>query len=81
MRAGEALGLRQKGLAETLGVSEASISRLSGPREIDPETKEGELAVLLVCAAVVLYLGFFPNVRLPGQGVGLLDTLRAALGL
>jgi uncharacterized protein (DUF2384 family) len=48
VRTGEVLGLRQKGLAQTLGVSEASISRLSGRREIDPSTKEGELAVLLV---------------------------------
>ncbi len=31
-----------------------------------------ELAVLLICAAVVLYLGFFPAVALPGQGVGIL---------
>ena len=48
MRAGEILELRQKGLAEALGVSEASISRLGRRREIDPASKEGELAVLLV---------------------------------
>jgi len=48
IRAGAALGLRQTGLAATLGVSEASVSRLAAGRRIDPTTKEGELALLLV---------------------------------
>ena len=48
LRAGRALGMRQKDLAVTLGISEATVSRFSRGREIDPETKEGELAVLLL---------------------------------
>jgi len=34
-----------------------------------------EMAVLLVCLAVVLYLGLFPNVPIPGTRVPLLDVL------
>ena len=48
LRAGELLGLSQRRLARSLGVSEASISRLERGRQIDPESKEGELAILLV---------------------------------
>lgn len=42
------LGLRNRDLAEVLGSSEASISRLARGRRIDPTTKEGELALLLI---------------------------------
>jgi len=42
------LGLRNRDLAEVLGSSEASISRLARGRRIEPATKEGELALLLV---------------------------------
>jgi len=42
------LGLTQRTTAATLGVSEATVSRLSRGRSIDPATKEGELAILLV---------------------------------
>ena len=49
LRAAELLGLSSAVLARVLGVSEASISRLSaGARTIDPQSKEGELALLLV---------------------------------
>jgi Protein of unknown function (DUF2384) len=49
LRASELLGLSSAVLARVLGVSEASISRLSaGARTIDPQSKEGELALLLV---------------------------------
>lgn len=49
LRAAELLGLSNAALARVLGVSEASISRLaSGSRTIDPASKEGELALLLV---------------------------------
>ncbi len=49
LRAAELLGLSSRALARILGVSEASVSRLvSGARTIDPESKEGELALLLV---------------------------------
>lgn len=43
------LGLNGSGLAQVLGLSEASISRIqSGQRGIDPSSKEGELAALLI---------------------------------
>jgi transcriptional regulator with XRE-family HTH domain len=42
------LGLRQSDLAAVLGASEASISRLQRGRAIDPESKEGELALLFL---------------------------------
>ncbi|HEX6069937.1 MAG TPA: antitoxin Xre-like helix-turn-helix domain-containing protein, partial [Longimicrobiaceae bacterium] len=42
------LGLRNRRLAEVLGTSEASVSRLSVGRTIDPESKEGELALLFL---------------------------------
>ena len=49
LRAAELLELSGAALARTLGVSEASISRLSsGARTVDPKSKEGELALLLV---------------------------------
>jgi hypothetical protein len=42
------LGLRNKQLAAVIGTSEASVSRLSGRRGLDPESKEGELALLFL---------------------------------
>jgi plasmid maintenance system antidote protein VapI len=49
LRAAGLLGLSSAALARVLGVSEASISRLaSGTRTIDPASKEGELALILV---------------------------------
>ena len=49
LRAAELLGLSSASLARILGVSEASVSRLtSGARTVDPDSKEGELALLLV---------------------------------
>jgi plasmid maintenance system antidote protein VapI len=49
LRAAELLGLSSARLARVLGVSEASISRLvTGARSIDPASKEGELALILV---------------------------------
>lgn len=49
LRAASLLGLNNVAVAAVLGVSEASVSRLSaGARFIDPESKEGELALLLV---------------------------------
>ena len=46
--AAERLGVRNRALAEMLGTSEASVSRLSGGRTIDPASKEGELALLFL---------------------------------
>ena len=48
LRAAERLGLSQRELAQLLGVSAASMSRLSRGRTIDPSGKEGELALLLL---------------------------------
>jgi hypothetical protein len=48
LRAAERLDLPQRVLAKILGVSSASLSRLGHGREIDPESKEGELAILFV---------------------------------
>jgi hypothetical protein len=42
------LGLRNRYLAMVLGSSEASISRLQTGRGLDPDTKEGELALLFL---------------------------------
>ncbi|MEP6491874.1 MAG: MbcA/ParS/Xre antitoxin family protein [bacterium] len=48
LSAGMRLGLRNRQLAAVLGSSEASISRLQNGRGIDPESKEGELALLFL---------------------------------
>jgi uncharacterized protein (DUF2384 family) len=49
LRAAQLLDLSSAALARILGVSEASVSRLaSGSRQVDPQSKEGELALLLV---------------------------------
>lgn len=49
LRAAQLLELPSGALARVLGVSEASVSRLaSGTRTVDPKSKEGELALLLV---------------------------------
>lgn len=42
------LGLSQRELAEVLGASEASVSRIQRGRGVDPESKEGELALLFL---------------------------------
>ncbi len=48
-RAAARLGFTDREIAAILGVSPASISRLSrGTRTIDPESKEGELALLFL---------------------------------
>jgi transcriptional regulator with XRE-family HTH domain len=48
LRAAEKLGLSQRDLARLLGVSPASMSRLTRGRAIDPVSKEGELALLFL---------------------------------
>jgi uncharacterized protein (DUF2384 family) len=48
LRAAERLALPQRVLCRILGVSAASLSRLGRARSIDPESKEGELAILFV---------------------------------
>ena len=42
------LGLNGRQLAEIIGTSEASVSRLRGGRGLDPQRKEGELALLFL---------------------------------
>lgn len=42
------LGINAKGLASIIGCSEAGVSRLKHGRGIDPDSKEGELALLLI---------------------------------
>ena len=42
------LGVRNRQLAEILGTSEASVSRLSSGRLIEAESKQGELALLFL---------------------------------
>ncbi len=42
------LGLRSKQLGEIIGTSEASVSRLRSGRGLDPDRKEGELALLFL---------------------------------
>jgi len=48
LRAASELELSQRSLSAVLGVSEASVSRLTRGRAIEPSSKEGELALLLV---------------------------------
>ena len=48
LSAADRLGLRQRHLAEVLGASEASISRLQHARGLSPASKEGELALLFL---------------------------------
>jgi antitoxin Xre/MbcA/ParS-like protein len=42
------IGIRNKQLAAIIGSSEASVSRLQHGRGLDPDTKEGELALLFL---------------------------------
>jgi hypothetical protein len=48
LSAAERLGLRNRHLAEVLGTSEATVSRLSSGRMIEPASKQGELALLFL---------------------------------
>ena len=48
LAAGTQLGLRNRELAAILGLSEASISRLGTNRLITADSKEGELALLML---------------------------------
>ncbi|MGO3742424.1 antitoxin Xre-like helix-turn-helix domain-containing protein [Kerstersia sp.] len=49
LRAADQLGLNHSELALVIGVSEPTVSRLKGQgRTISPDTKEGELALMLI---------------------------------
>lgn len=50
LRAADLLGLRQNDVARLIGTSPATVSRLARGRELDPASKEGELALLFVRA-------------------------------
>ena len=48
-RAAEALGLNGRTLAQTVGFSEPTVSRiLKGERGIEPSSKEGQLSLMLI---------------------------------
>jgi hypothetical protein len=48
LSAARRLEIRNRQLAEVLGASEASVSRLKGGKVIEPATKQGELALLFL---------------------------------
>ncbi|MDH3285259.1 MAG: DUF2384 domain-containing protein [Acidobacteriota bacterium] len=48
LRASERMGLSRRELSVALGVSPASLSRLSRGRAVDPGSKTGELALMVV---------------------------------
>ena len=48
LKAAQRLDLNGRELAEIIGTSEASISRLRAGRGLDPQRKEGELALLFL---------------------------------
>ena len=48
LAAAERLGLRNRQLALVIGSSEASVSRLQNGRDLHPDSKEGELALLFL---------------------------------
>lgn len=48
LAAAEQLGLRNRQLSAVIGSSEASVSRLKSGRGLEPESKEGELALLFL---------------------------------
>ncbi|TCV02747.1 MbcA/ParS/Xre antitoxin family protein [Paracandidimonas soli] len=55
LRAGSQLGLKQADLAAVLGVHRTAISRLKNAPSLDPESKPGELALLLIRLARALF--------------------------
>lgn len=55
LNAGEQLGLKQGELAAVLGVHRTAISRLKHHQSLDPASKQGELALLLIRLARALF--------------------------
>jgi len=48
LAAADRLGLTNRHLAAVIGLSEASVSRMQRGRPVNPESKEGELALMVV---------------------------------
>lgn len=55
LNAAEQLGLKQAELAAVLGVHRTAVSRLKQNPSLDPGSKQGELALLLIRVARALY--------------------------
>lgn len=55
LRAAEQLGLRQAELAAVLGIHRTAVSRLKQNPALDPHSKAGELALLLIRVARALF--------------------------
>lgn len=55
IRAADQLGLKQSELAAVLGIHRTAVSRLKQQPSLHPESKTGELALLLVRVARALY--------------------------
>ena len=90
LRAAEQMGLTRGELGDILGVDRTSVHRLAKREQLDPETKQGELAILLlrVFRSLVSLLGDDPRavihwLRTPNEHLG--DTpaqlLRSITGI
>lgn len=55
LRAADQLGLRQAQLAAVLGLHRTAVSRMKSAQSLDPDTKQGELALLLIRIARALF--------------------------
>lgn len=55
LNAAEQLGLKQAELAAVLGVHRTAVSRLKQSQALDPTSKQGELALLLIRLARALF--------------------------
>lgn len=55
LKAAAQLGLKQAELAAVLGMHRTAISRLKNKPSLDPESKQGELALLLIRIARALF--------------------------
>ncbi|KKO49471.1 hypothetical protein VT06_06480 [Arsukibacterium sp. MJ3] len=55
LNAAEQLGLKQAELAAVLGVHRTAVSRLKQSLSLDPRSKQGELALLLIRIARAVY--------------------------
>lgn len=55
LKASEYLGLKQAELAKVLGVHRTTITRLKRNLSLDPQSKQGELALILVRISTALF--------------------------